>query len=224
MAPMPFRGWLACALGACAIGCGDSGGGDLSALFEALNGDYQVREESDCVIAIRGSRFETRTSTGNTTCSETYTYEDGSEGETEVLRVSGTLSDTRISGTLFNEEAWSLGLDPNCETREGFRHEIRASADKRSGRTAAGRFEGLAGVWEGEVELLEYNFVQECDSAEERYDDSGVSEARWDSSIQLPSGSRMNEMRAVCPSVTGAIASTAPRCTRLACSRSTSTT
>lgn len=51
-----------------------------------------------------------------------------------------------------------------------------------------------------------------------------VSEARCDSSIQLPSGSRTIEILAVLPSVTGARASRPPWASTYACSRSTSNT
>lgn len=167
---MQVRAWIVCALVLGPVGCGSDGDGGVGALFEALNGDYEIREESDCVIAIRGSRFETRTSMGQTTCSETYTHSDGTEGETEVLRVSGSLSDMGISGTLFNEESYPFSIDSDCPSREGRRVEITASADKTADRSADGRFEGLAGTWEGEVEIVEYGFFEPCDGPEEKYE------------------------------------------------------
>jgi hypothetical protein len=51
-----------------------------------------------------------------------------------------------------------------------------------------------------------------------------VSDARCDTSIQFPSGSRTNEMRAVLPSVSGARPSAPPRAMIPACSASTSHT
>ncbi len=51
-----------------------------------------------------------------------------------------------------------------------------------------------------------------------------VSDARWETSIQFPSGSRTNEIRAVVPSVTGGRPSVPLRAMMPACSASTSRT
>jgi hypothetical protein len=167
---MQLRAFLVCAFSLSAIGCGgDDGGGGLPALFEALNGDYQIREESDCVVAIRGSRFETRMSSGETTCTESYV--NGDEGtelaEIETLRISGTLSDTRLTGTLFNEESYPESIfESDCIMRHGVRNEVTASLGKEESLSTEGRFAGLAGTWEGEVTITELDFNVDCDGDE----------------------------------------------------------
>lgn len=168
---MRSRGWLICALGMSAMGCGsDSHGGGIAELFEALNGDYQIREGTDCVIAIRGSRFESRMSTGETTCMETSFYE-GEESDTEMLRASGTITDTRISGMLLNEESWPLHGADGCGALEGSGREATASAHKLTDRSAEGRFAGIAGTWEGVIEIAEYWFDTDCDGTRTRTND-----------------------------------------------------
>jgi hypothetical protein len=166
---MHRKAFLVCALGLSALGCGNDGEGGISALFEALNGDYELPDASGCVIAIRGSRFETRALNGATTCTEPV-VDDGEQLET--LRISGTLSDTRLTGTLFHDNTWPLhSSDGECGAREGNVEEIVASADKLSDRSSEGRFAGLAGTWEGEVRITEYGVVTDCDGAAEKWDE-----------------------------------------------------
>ena len=161
---MQHRSVWVCALVSSLMACGsDEGGNGIGALFEALNGDYQVREESDCVIEIRGSRFGTRMSTGETTCEEEY-----ADGEREMLRVSGTLSDTRITGTLLNEETYPSD-NGGCVVLEGQRKEATMTVEKLSGRSEEGRFEGIAGTWEGELTITESAFTKPCEGPEEVY-------------------------------------------------------
>jgi len=162
---MQHRSLWMCALVSSLMACGGDDGGDgIGGLFEALHGDYQVREESDCVIEIRGSRFGTRTSAGETTCEEVY-----EDGEREMLEVSGTLSDTRITGTLINDESWPLNDTDPCPLIEGNRREATMTVEKLSGRSEDGRFEGIAGTWEGELTITESGFTRPCDGPEEIY-------------------------------------------------------
>jgi len=166
---MWLRMVLVCALGYGSLGCGDGGGGDgeLSGLLEALNGDYRIREGTDCVIAIRGSSFGTRMSTGATKCVEEY-----DDGEREELEVSGTLTDTQITGTLKNDESYPDVTQNGCELRALSRREATLTATKTMSRTSEGRFAGLAGTWEGHVDFVRSQAELPCDGPEDVYDQS----------------------------------------------------
>jgi len=165
--------WLwVCALGLGSLGCGgdDGGGGGLGDLFEALNGNYQLRAGTDCVIRINGSQIEARTTRGDMTCAE-----EDEDGDSETLLASGTLTDSRIEGTLVYEDTYSRGLgsdEDGCEEREGTRYEIMGTAEKMMGRQSEGRFGGLAGVWRGQVSKVESYLTIPCDGPVEVFENT----------------------------------------------------
>jgi hypothetical protein len=51
--------------------------------------------------------------------------------------------------------------------RRGERNEITASAEKLSSRSVEGRFAGLAGTWEGQIEITETQWYTDCDGNED---------------------------------------------------------
>lgn len=122
---------------------------------------------------------------------------------------------------------WMLGKRPARRGELIVRHIDPAALvpGRRASRELAQK---VARHLSSSIVLLPYVGRMPCPAREERRrvgDYSGpVSEARCESSSQLPSGSRTKEMRAVSPSVIGAVPSTAPRSTREACTESTSTT
>lgn len=152
---MLLRTLMSCVLSCGLVACGgDDGGGDggggLSGLFESLNGEYEVDDDLDCVISILGSRFGTRNAAGATTCTQIE-----SDGDHKTLMVQGTLSDTRLTGRLVYEIMGVDELFEDCTLRFTGHTVVEASATKSMGRTSEGRFAGLAGVWEGQLTVVE---------------------------------------------------------------------
>jgi hypothetical protein len=140
---MSYRLILVCALGGFALGCGDDGGGGggVSELFDALNGDYVIHERAGCVLELRGSQFRTRSTGGGETC-----MDDQREfgGALETLKISGTFSDARITGTLDYEASGGVFEEDSTV-------HATATVNKMMGRSVDGRFAALAGQWEGTV-------------------------------------------------------------------------
>lgn len=144
---MSYRLILVCALGLVGFGCGGDGGGggSVSELFEALNGKYLVHPDSGCEIELSGSSFHTVAPDGSHTCMEDNRANfDG----IATLVVSGTFSDTRISGTLDHEITEGEG------GINGTDH-VTATINKVMDRMVEGRFAALAGQWEGSLSYTE---------------------------------------------------------------------
>lgn len=139
---MLCRSILACALGWVAVGCGDDGGGGggVSELFDALSGDYVIHEGAGCVLEVRGSKFITRGMDGSDTCTRDQTDFGGG---LQTLKISGTFSDTRVSGALDYVNS-SPGFP-----EEGTTVHATATVNKTMGRDVDGRFAALAGQWAG---------------------------------------------------------------------------
>lgn len=137
----------------CSSGGGDEAGGSLSSLFDALNGEYQLEEGTDCAIEILGSRVRSLDSRGRTLCQR-------GDGWFESMEMSGKFSDTRMSGTLDYTHEGDEDFEYDAQGSSCLVHytetvSITAALDKLRGRTREGRFAGLAGVWEGTLTIEE---------------------------------------------------------------------
>ena len=187
---MSHRSFLLAATGAAFLSCtsggdgGDGAGGGLSSLFDSLNGEYQLEQGTDCAIEILGSRVRSLDSKGRTLCQR------AGESWSESMQMSGTFSDTRLSGTLeysdVDDEGFEDGRGGLCRRHSTEKVTITAELDKLRGRSREGRFAGLAGVWEGTLHIEER--IERADGEDDGDDDGGQGHSHQPEPVSVDPG------------------------------------